>query len=293
MMRSFSICLLAATFLLAFTETALAKKNFFFTNTSNSLQPPSERPLIVWLHGCTQTSQEFIEQTQLMSKLAQAKLDALVYAPQQSRSNNPLACWNWFLKKNQKRDSGILQEITQEVQKLIAQKQVSPEKIYIGGFSAGAVLAAHFAFCYPDIFRGALIHSGSAYKVLARKMHPMDSLGLKAIECSEKVDNRRLQDILIIHGTEDKITSLKNAQKVYEQSHMFFDFQDDFRFNQSLRQTFTSAHLNIWESSSREQITYYTIHGMGHAWSGGDKNYRFSSPNTLSATDLFIRMILK
>jgi pimeloyl-ACP methyl ester carboxylesterase len=38
---------------------------------------------------------------------------------------------------------------------------VDPERIYVAGFSGGSRIAMHLALAYPDIFRGAILNSGS------------------------------------------------------------------------------------------------------------------------------------
>src|SRR6266496_4425063 len=63
-----------------------------------------KRPLLVAIHGCTQTAGEFGGLTRI-TRLADAQR-VLVLLPNQSTEANPMHCWNWFVPENQKRGQG-------------------------------------------------------------------------------------------------------------------------------------------------------------------------------------------
>jgi len=264
--------------------------------TSSSLvwakEPASlARPLILWMHGCTQSSQEFLNLTALAEKQNKMGLEAVVLAPEQSYFKNPLACWNWYLEINQIRGQGKLQEIVDEIQTKIENGSVDPEQVYVGGFSAGGVMAAHFAYCYPDIFKGALIHSGAPFKFLTVKKHEENDLGMKALECAREVTERKLKEVIVVHGDKDIIAPPSGGRKAVDQALFFMDAIDDGVVNHSLSPTLQTSEQTKWESPSGKSVTYIKLKEMGHAWSGGDKRYNWSSENTMDATTLFLELI--
>jgi poly(3-hydroxybutyrate) depolymerase len=55
-------------------------------------------PLIVMLHGCTQTALDFATGTE-MNLLAEQYGFVALY-PEQTRTANQNLCWNWFLPAN-------------------------------------------------------------------------------------------------------------------------------------------------------------------------------------------------
>ena len=89
---------------LIFISTSYAYTDRFFQLQQTITE---KRPLILWLHGCTEDADEFMQLTQL-NKYAQ-KANAIVFTPEQSKWRNPVDCWNWFMPGTQKR-GGQLQK---------------------------------------------------------------------------------------------------------------------------------------------------------------------------------------
>lgn len=98
-------------------------------------RPP--RGLVVALHGCWQTAEDFAAGTRLNEGAERRTL--LVVYPIQSARDNPNRCWNWFLTEHQSRARGELAEIVSVVDALRRQHSVPADRVAAVGFSAGAL----------------------------------------------------------------------------------------------------------------------------------------------------------
>lgn len=63
---------------------------------------PEAAPLVVVLHGCTQTAAGY-DSGSGWSQLADQEGFALLF-PEQQRANNPNLCFNWFVPSDTKRN---------------------------------------------------------------------------------------------------------------------------------------------------------------------------------------------
>ena len=79
---------------------------------------PPKAPLVIALHGCTQTSDEYDHGTG-WSSLADSLGFAVVY-PQQQPANNPKNCFSWFLPGDIARGHGEALSIKEMVEHAIA-----------------------------------------------------------------------------------------------------------------------------------------------------------------------------
>lgn len=87
------------------------------------------------------------------------------------------------------------------VEEVAAAHGADPSRVYLLGFSQGAVMALALLLAHPERVRGVVAHSGR----LVRLPGPVPAP--EALSGAE---------VLVLHGAEDEVIPAENARKVYE-----------------------------------------------------------------------------
>jgi poly(hydroxyalkanoate) depolymerase family esterase len=125
---------------------------------------PSGRPLVVVMHGCTQSASSMVSAG--WNALADQYQFAVVY-PEQTSTNNPVECFNWAGNYGNpadlERGMGENESIIEMVDYEISQHSVDTHQVYIMGFSAGAAFTMVMLATWPDRFVAGSSMEGIAY----------------------------------------------------------------------------------------------------------------------------------
>ncbi len=164
------IVLVGATFVPAPVRAAsLVEVTGFGTNPGNlrmfKYVPdtlPAGAPLVVLLHGCTQTAASYDAEPG-WTKFADQWRFALVL-PQQQSSNNSSGCFNWFESGDYARGVGEALSIKQMVDKMKTDHSSDAARVHVSGLSSGGAMTAVMLATYPEVFAGGAIMAGVPYK---------------------------------------------------------------------------------------------------------------------------------
>ena len=119
---------------------------------------PAGAPLVVALHGCTQTAEAF-DAGAGWSALADRFGFALLL-PEQRTSNNANGCFNWFLPGDARRGRGEAGSIREMIERVVADHDLDRTRVFVAGFSAGGAMTSALLATYPEIFAGGAIIAG-------------------------------------------------------------------------------------------------------------------------------------
>ncbi len=149
-------------------QSPLTQVTGFGTNPGNLLMfrhvpagMPANAPLVVVLHGCTQTAAG-MEGSGWTAAANLYKFYA-VY-PQQQGANNSASCFNWFEPTDFSRGQGEALSIKQMVDAMKSAYSIDPARVYVVGFSAGAYMAPALLAAYPDVFSAGSINAGGPFR---------------------------------------------------------------------------------------------------------------------------------
>lgn len=122
---------------------------------------PASAPLVVVLHGCTQTAAGY-DICSGWSTFADTHGFALLY-PEQQRSNNANLCFNWFSLADARRGGGEALSIKQMVDALVLAQGLDRTRVFVTGLSAGGAMTSIMLATYPETFAAGAIIAGLPY----------------------------------------------------------------------------------------------------------------------------------
>ncbi|MCX7567726.1 PHB depolymerase family esterase [Sulfitobacter sp. F26169L] len=244
-------------------------------------------PLIVMLHGCGQTPDDFARGTG-MNALAE-EFGFLVLYPAQSRHAHLNRCWNWFKREDQARALGEPAIIAGLTRQVIATQNIDPAKIYVAGLSAGASAAMIVATAYPDIFAAVGVHSG----LPAGAAHDAGSAS-RAMQIGNP-GNRHEAPVptIIFHGDADKVVNPRNSRFITIRALEPFSGLTTTERKGRIADGREFTRLLHRVGKGRPYVEQWIVHGTGHAWSGGHPTGSYTDPAGPDASHEMVRFFLK
>ncbi|MFM0667599.1 extracellular catalytic domain type 1 short-chain-length polyhydroxyalkanoate depolymerase [Paraburkholderia sediminicola] len=241
-------------------------------------------PLVVMLHGCTQSIDEFAEGTR-MNVLADRFGFAVVY-PEQSKHVHSHRCWHWY-DAGESAGGAEARAVVSLVDALVAQHGFDSERVYVAGISAGAGLTALLAVNYPEHFAAVALHSGPAFGEARSGVAAMDVMRRGARRepaelVDETADVARYPGMpaIIIHGDADHVVSPINADQLAVQFlrlNRIVD-QNGARKSGEVREDRKGGVvMRDYLRGGRRVVRLCRVQGLAHAWSGGDDAVPFHS----------------
>ncbi|MFZ1431672.1 MAG: PHB depolymerase family esterase [Geminicoccaceae bacterium] len=255
-------------------------------------------PLVVMLHGCTQSPDDFAAGTR-MNALAEEHTCLVVY-PAQTSAGNPSKCWNWFSPGDQQREQGEPSLIAGITRQIMRDYPVDPQRVYVAGLSAGGAAAAIMGATYPDLYAAIGVHSGLAVGAASDMPSAFAAMQGGATVSAPKggaaaEGPQRIVPTIVFHGDQDTTVHPRNGDQVIAQARgtstpalqaTATAQQGQVPGGRAYRRT---LHADAHGQAILEQ---WVIHGAGHAWSGGSQAGSYTDPQGPDATREMLRFFL-
>ncbi|RAI58653.1 extracellular catalytic domain type 1 short-chain-length polyhydroxyalkanoate depolymerase [Roseicella frigidaeris] len=253
-------------------------------------------PLVVMLHGCTQSPDDFAAGTR-MNALAETHRCLIVY-PGQSQAANAQKCWNWFSPADQRRDQGEPALIAGITRQVMQTHSIDPRRVYIAGLSAGGAAAAIMGQAYPDLYAAVGVHSGLA----CGAAHDMPSAFAAMRQGGPRPGaadpgaaperRRRIVPTIVFHADRDHTVNPRNGDQVIAQSAAAGELRTDMLRGQVPGGHAYTRTLYI-DRGGRPVLEQWLVHGGGHAWSGGSAAGTYTDPRGPDASREMLRFFLE
>lgn len=229
---------------------------------------PSGAPLVVALHGCSQTAASYDDETGW--KLLADRWRIALVLPQQQNGNNASGCFNWFEAGDTARGQGEALSIKQMVDRTIADLGIAPSRVYVTGLSAGGAMTAVMLATYPDVFAGGAIVAGLPYRCATSQNAAFSCMNpgsdLSPAQWGDRVRAASTWTgpwpvVSIWHGDADYVVRPANLTESMQQ------WTNVHGIDQTADVSETVAgypHRVYTDAAGKPRVETWTITGMGH-----------------------------
>jgi poly(hydroxyalkanoate) depolymerase family esterase len=229
---------------------------------------PVGAPLVVVLHGSTQSAQDYAVGAGWV-QLADRYQFALV-CPEQTRANNGTLSFQWFRPQDTAREGGEAESIAGMVRHVLASKQLDAKRAFVTGLSSGGGMTTVMLATYPEMFRAGAVIAGLPYHAAESVMGAFwamkkpRSLSPRAWGDEVRAASTHIgayPGITIWHGTKDRVVRPASAEALVAQWTNVHGIVD----GAVVELARDGRSVQMWRSADgKAAVALYLIDGMGH-----------------------------
>ena len=255
---------------------------------------PVEGPLVVALHGCWQTPEDFALGTRL-NDAAERRGLTVVY-PAQGRRDNAYRCWNWFNPVDQgATGGGEAAAILGLARHIEDERGLKDRRLVVIGFSAGGFMAVNLACAAPQSVAGIGVMAGGPYRcgigasgamqcMRGRTGDPTASAG----QCLAAAGVSALPiRASLWQGGADGVVNVSNLAAL--ETMLARALGTVSAVTDSAEGVVHSLHR---DRNGTPRLEAWLVPPMGHAWSGGDARGTHTFPDGPPATERMLDFLL-
>jgi len=252
---------------------------------------PATGPLVVALHGCWQTPEDFALGTRLNA--AAERRGLVVVYPAQSRRDNAYRCWNWFAGEASP-TAGEVGEILALARRVQTERALRDPHLLVLGFSAGGFMAVNLACAAPQVVTGIGVMAGGAYRCGVGATGAMQCMrglgadpGVAASACLRTAGVKALTlRASLWQGDADAVVN-PNLSALETMLARALG-----TVGATTEPAEGAVHTVHRDARSKIMLETWLVPGMGHAWSGGDVRGTHTYPAGPPATERMLDFLL-
>lgn len=276
----------------AFTQGALGNRAYRLYVPPGTAAGP--RPLVVALHGCFQTPEDFAVGTRLNA--AAARRGLLVLYPAQRPRDNASRCWNWFERRHQARaGGGEVAEILALVAAIGRSYPVAPGRVLAVGLSAGGFMAVNLLCAAPEVVAAVGVVAGGPYRCglgwdgALACMRGLNLDGAAAAAACLAASGRTTLPVRasLWQGALDTFVAPANLTAL----ETMFARLTGMTSGVTERRN-GALHALYRDAQGRAVIETWLVGNLGHAWGGGDPRGTDTVPWGPNTTELMLDFLL-
>jgi len=231
---------------------------------------PASAPLVVALHGCTQTASDYFTHSG-WAELADRYRFAVIF-PQQSSANNSSLCFNWYLIAEDGRGAGEAASVKSMVDYQKSHLSIDPARVFVTGLSAGGAMTADLLADYPDVFAAGATDSGLPAQCATSQLQAtncqQNSQNLTPAQWAAKVKNSysgytgSYPRVAIWQGTADYVVYPVNGTELRDQWTAVHGLSQTPSSTVTL--TGGATETTYQDAAGTTRVALFSISGMGH-----------------------------
>lgn len=241
--------------------------------------------LVVMLHGCRQTPEDFALGTR-MNAAAEARGLLVVY-PHQPRSANANGCWNWYRLADQRRHGGEPAIIAGIVQELMDHWGLERSRVFVAGLSAGGAMTAILTHTHPELFGAACVHSGVATGLADDLASGLAAMRGRFHDTAshDRVAPADFVPTIVFQGDADRVVHPSNGDRLFADLDPDGDVRVETRDDGGVVSTVTTRV----DADGGRSAELWHVAGGPHAWFGGDPEGSYAVETGPDATTEMLR----
>lgn len=232
------------------------------------------KPLVVVLHGCSQSAEGIAKQTQW--NILADKYGFYVVYPQQNLYNNPSLCFNWFSSEDVQKSKGESYSIKEMLNHMINNYPIDEDRVFVYGVSAGAAMSVVLMANFPEVIDGGAVLAGGPFMPELMDLQRMDLMFSPKENSSEKLGTpiKKLNagfvgnypKVVIIQGKNDLVVNPKNADLLIKQWSYLHNIDNNLTDTLSdFNQSHDVTKFSFKNSEEETKVIFYDVNKMGHS----------------------------